>query len=628
MCGIWGIAGAACGIRARAELVDRSRDTLTHRGPDDAGSWISTRGEAALAMRRLAIVDLSPAGHQPMCTTVADAEVSLIFNGEIYNHVDIRRELAGKGYRFKGHSDTEVILSAYLEWGVDCISRFVGMFAIAIYDERTEQLILVRDRAGEKPMFYHRAPGRITFGSELKSILEDDRVPRRMNRHALNSYLAYGYVPSNGCILDGFRKLPQAHVLVYDVRTDTVRMWPYWQIPLCPPSRVSAEELSEELEHLLSRSVSAQLEADVPVGVMLSGGIDSSLVAALAVRASNDVHTFTVSMSSNDSFDEGPHARRVANFLGTKHTDIVAEPATVDLLPMLARQFDEPIADSSMVPTYLLSVLIRQHAKVALGGDGGDELFGGYAHHRWIMQHERIRHYTRNTQEGLARGVSHMLPPGARGRNYLAALGEDRARSIARATQYFDAGWRARLAPALAGLTPDVLWSPETYKAQLSYTASTPLQQVTSVDFHMYLPADILVKVDRSSMLTSLEVRAPWLDHRIVEFAFGKVPDHLRTAGKVGKILPKMIVRRLLPDQVKIQRKQGFSIPLHAWFKGEWGKFMEGILTEAPAELFNPGVVRSLIRLQRMGFSNTSRVFALVMLELWRREYTVDLPGE
>jgi asparagine synthase (glutamine-hydrolysing) len=629
VCGIFGIAGNAAAVSDRREAIDRARDTLTHRGPDDAGTWIAPTGRAALAMRRLAIVDLSPAGHQPMCARASEQDVVLVFNGEIYNHVEIRKELAALGRTFRGRSDTEVVLAAYLEWGIECVSRFVGMFAIAFYDGRSDQLILMRDRAGEKPLFFHHSPGRITFGSELKALLEDERIPRRLDAGALNYYLAYGYVPSRSCLIQGCRKVPSGHVLVYDLASDEMRMWPYWQVPaLGTQTDCSTESLLEELEQLLETSVRAQLHADVPVGVMLSGGIDSSLVAALAVRSASDVRTFTVSMPTRDQFDEGPRARRVAAYLGTRHVELQAEPASVELLPMLARQFDEPIADSSMVPTYLLSKLIRDHAKVALGGDGGDELFGGYAHHRWMLQHERIRQLSFGQAGKLVRPFRPLMPLGMRGSNYISALSGDRSQSHARLSLYFDSGWRRKLSPLLGGLSDEAIHEPELYKASLSYHGASPLQRVTAVDFLTYLPADILVKVDRASMLTSLEVRAPWLDHRIIEFAFGRVPDHLRATRQMGKILPKMLAERFLPGVLNLDRKQGFSIPLHAWFKGEWGQFMAEVLSEAPQGLFDRRTVGRLIRNQRLGLSNTHRIFALTMIELWRREYSVMLPGE
>jgi len=318
--------------------------------------------------------------------TDAEGTLQIVFNGEIYNYKELRRELQGRGHRFRTATDTEVILEAYREWGVECIARLNGMFAIGLFDARTNRLVLARDRAGEKPLFYRTGGRTLTFASELKALFADPACPRTMDIEALDFYLAFGYVPGERCLVQGIRKLPQGHVLVFDLTSGAMRTWPYWTLP---PKTAGADapddELLDELDALLASSVRLRLIADVPVGVMLSGGIDSSLVTAMAVRASSrPVKTFTVTFPGHAGFDEAPFARAVAAHFGTDHVEMPAEPASMDLLPELARQYDEPIADSSIVPTYLVSRLIRREATVALGGDGGDELFGGYPHHGWV----------------------------------------------------------------------------------------------------------------------------------------------------------------------------------------------------------------------------------------------------
>jgi asparagine synthase (glutamine-hydrolysing) len=403
-----------------------------------------------------------------------------------------------------------------------------------------------------------------------------------------------------------------------------LNVWRYWQLPEPPQqSNTSPESLAEELEALLEDSVRRQLVADVPVGILLSGGIDSSLVTAMAARVSSrPVKTFTISFPGHGTYDEGPYAKMVAEHFGTEHTELVAEPASVELLPELARQYDEPMADSSMVPTCLVSRLVRQHVTVALGGDGGDELFGGYPHYSWILQQERARRFFPGVlRQGLATMASRWLPPGLKGRNYLIGFAADLPHSIAHINMYFDSTTRRRLLAPL-GLNDHRLDTvPEAYKAGLCVSGYTPLQQMTRVDFQTTLVDAYLVKVDRASMLASLEVRAPWLDYSLIEFAFGHLPDVFRATRKELKILPRYLARRLLPPELDLKRKQGFSLPLVAWFKGKWGDYVASVLREADGHLFDQKVIQNLIAGQQRGFANTQRLFALTMFELWRREY-------
>jgi asparagine synthase (glutamine-hydrolysing) len=366
--------------------------------------------------------------------------------------------------------------------------------------------------------------------------------------------------------------------------------------------------------------------ADVPVGIMLSGGIDSSLVTALAARASpRPVKTFTVSFPGHAAYDEAPFARLVARHFGTEHVELAAEAAVTELLPDLVRQYDEPIADSSMIPTFLVSRQIRTHATVALGGDGGDELFGGYPHYAWLEKHERARRLLpRPARRALGSAAARFLPPGVRGRNYLIGLRDGVAQTIAHVNLYFDAHSRDRLlAPRGDGGRRAA--GVEDTRAALCPPGQTPLQQSTNVDFRNYLVDDILVKVDRASMLTSLEVRAPWLDPRIIELAFSRVPDGLRAGQGRLKVLPKRLAARLLPKELDIQRKQGFGLPLDRWFRGDWGRFVGDVLREAEPALFDQGTIASLIQGQRRGLYNMPRLFALTVFELWRREYRVGL---
>lgn len=367
---------AILGIASQKSVIDRGwltagGDAMRHRGPDDAGEWWAPDGRIGLGHRRLAIIDLSPAGHQPMKD--ATGELCIVFNGEIYNFAELRAELKVKGVLFRSHSDTEVILAAYREWGANCLSRLNGMFAFALYDSGREQLFLARDRAGEKPLFYAQEAGEIRFASELKGLMSDPAFRRRIDPQALDCYLAEGYVPGDRCILQGVKKLPPAHALMFDVNSGRSRLWRYWQLPVWNSSAVSGTasegDLLHELEGLLADAVRMQLVADVPVGVLLSGGVDSSLITAMAVRATPNVKTFTIRFPGYGKYDETEHARLIARHFNTDHMELEAERTTVAMLPTLARQFDEHVVDSSMIPTYLVSRLIRQHCTVAFASE-------------------------------------------------------------------------------------------------------------------------------------------------------------------------------------------------------------------------------------------------------------------
>lgn len=624
MCGIVGIA--ARDSQPNDDLLTRQCVTIAHRGPDDSGTWWSPDGRVGLGHRRLAIIDLSPGGHQPM----RDAErgLAIVFNGEIYNYRDLRTELESAGRRFRTSSDTEVLLAAYAEWGEACVTRLNGMFAFAIYDARHQRLFAARDRAGEKPFFYRHADGRLMFASELKALMADPRFPRRIDPNALEYYFAYGFIPRDMCIFEGTRKLEPAHALSYDVCTDTLRVWSYWELPEPnEPSATSDDQLVDELEALLEDAVRRQLSADVPTGVLLSGGVDSSLVTAMASRVCGSaLRTFTITFPGHRSYNEAPYAKLVADHFRTQHLELQAEPATVGLLGDLARQYDEPMADSSMLPTLLVSRLIRQHATVALGGDGGDELFGGYQSYSWILQQERVRRFVpRPARRFAGAAAAAVLPVGFRGRNYLLGYAADLPQSVAEINLFFDARHRAELlAPVRARVQAEPP-NPEHSKGRFFAGHGTPLQQATATDFSLYMPDDILVKVDRASMLASLEVRAPFLDYRIIEFAFGRVPDRLRATPADRKIILRKLARRVLPPQLDVKRKQGFSIPLQQWLRGEWGRYFADVLSEADPAIFDRKTIHRLLTGQQRGLSNSHRLFALVMFELWRREYNATL---
>lgn len=622
MCGIVGLLSRepATGLVSLAA----GRDTISHRGPDDAGEWWSADRRVGLAHRRLSIIDLSHSAHQPM--QAAGGDLTIVFNGEIYNFRDLRGELEGKGHLFRTTSDTEVILAAYLEWGLDCLSHFNGAFAFALFDARKQRLFMARDRAGEKPLFYSLVNGTIRFASELKALMADPAFSRKINEESLDCYLAMGYAPGDRCILRDVKKLPPAHAMVFHLGKGEFRTWCYWKIPDFAPigsAAASESELIPELESLLEDSVRHQMVADVPVGILLSGGVDSSLITAMAARATPKARTFTVRFPGYGSYDETEHARLIARHFGTEHTELDVSEISVDLLPRLAGQFDEPIVDSSMIPTFLVSQLIRSHCKVALGGDGGDELFGGYTHYSRLLKIQPwLKHIPAGPRALAARSAESWLPVGLKGRNWIQGLGADLDRGLPLIASYFDRSIRPRLLGRL-GNWPLVA---EAIREQRIPATSDLLQRATRMDFENYLAEDILVKVDRASMLNSLEIRAPMLDYRIVEFAFGKVPSHLKATSSSRKILLKRLCGRLLPAGFDQSRKQGFSIPLADWLKsGIWLDYFREVLLGGGDSFFDRRVVEGLLEGQAKGRANSERLFSLVIFELWRREYRVSL---
>lgn len=623
MCGIAGIY-SEYPIDDPGRLL-RMRDVMTHRGPDDGGVWWTHDKRLGLAHRRLAIIDLSPSGHQPMQDDTG--ELCIVFNGEIYNFTELREELRKYGHSFRSRGDTEVILASYRQWGVDCLAHFNGMFAFALYDNRKRQLLMARDRAGEKPLFYTLSNGNLRFASELKGLMADPSLSARIDQESMDCYLGMGFIPGDRCILQGVKKLPPAHALLLELDTGRSRLWHYWRLPEQVSSwsldQRGETDLLNELEILLEDAVRRQLVADVPVGVLLSGGVDSSLVTAMAVRATSKVKTFTIRFPGQGQYDETDHARLIARHFSTDHTELIAAESTVDLLPMLARQFDEPMVDSSMIPTFLVSQMIRQHCTVAVGGDGGDELFAGYRHYsRLLWLQQKVRCIPQWVRVLIANASTSMLPVGFKGNNWLQSLGVDFRQGLPLIAVHYDRRTRQDLMISHPSwpLISERVWE------QRIPNASDMLRRAMQMDFENYLPEDILVKVDRSSMLCSLEVRAPLLDYRLIEFAYSKVPSSLRATAAGRKLLLKKLTTRLLPSEFDQTRKQGFSIPLSSWLdSGPWRDLFNDVLLGRGGCLFNKAVVEKMLNGQARGLRNSERLFALVLFELWRREYGVSI---
>jgi len=625
MCGIVGIFSKIPLDNPNRLLV--MRDSMTHRGPDSAGVWWSKDRRLGLAHCRLAVLELTTRGNQPMFDYFG--QNVLTYNGEIYNHNELREKLEGLGHVFASKSDTEVLLVSYQQWGRDCLDQFEGAFSFALYDGSRKELFLARDRAGEKPLYYKITDKGFLFASELKALMADPNFPRILDLDSLNYFLTYGYVSGPKTILQGTCKLLPGHALSFSLEKKEVTVWQYWDLPqYAPVQDTSTEELTHELETLLSTAVCKQLEADVPVGILLSGGLDSSLITAIAAKQSvKPIKTFTVSFPGHGTLNEGPYAQLVADYFATEHTELVGEPVSmVSLLPKLAHQYDEPIGDHSILPTSMLAKLVGSSVTVALGGDGGDELFGGYPHHVFLQKIARIKQFLPGGIRSLcATTAARALPVGTKGRNHLMGLSGSIDKSFAFVNLFFDPYIRRKLLKPLYrnGFVPTVI--PEDFKLSFHESNLTILQNATRIDFRTTLVDDYLVKTDRASMLSSLELRAPFLDRKLVEFAFGKVPDSLRASSMGRKILLRNLAKNLLPPALDINRKGGFILPLADWFKDEWGDFITEVLMEADSTIFDKKEIMKLLDLQSKGFANANRLFALTMFELWRKVYNVKI---
>jgi len=620
MCGIAGIVDLH-GVPERG-VLERARDTLTHRGPDDAGMFVNDRRDAALLFRRLSIIDLTPAGHQPLAN--ADGSRWIVFNGEVYNFEALRQELEKAGHRFRSRTDTEVVLHAFEEWGESCLLRFVGMFAFAIWDDRARTLFAARDRIGIKPFYYQHLSSGIRFASELKALVA---LPGalRVDESALSHYLARGYVCPPRTIYAGVESLLPAHYLRWSATSGALRVERYWD-PLdayghgAPDGRdkpLDMEEAVQELDELLRSAVKLRLRSDVPLGAFLSGGLDSTLVVSLmAAVAGTSIKTFTVGFAET-AFDESPAARQIAAHLGTEHRDLVAtERDALDIIPRLVDYYDEPFADSSAIPTCLVSSLARQHVTVALSGDGGDELFGGYQHYRTICDRLGYARTVPSVARGLLSHVASALPD-SRSQTALASLGS--ASVSEDFFDYFTSIWRP---DELGRIAPGLNSAPQPGASRVN-GAATDLDVFMLSDLQRYLPHDILTKVDRASMAASLEARVPLLDHRVVEFAVG-LPDTMKIQGDAQKVLLRRVLARYVPAALTDRPKSGFAVPLNDWLRGPLKWMLDEYLSGGRlrrAGVFDPHAVRRVVDRFLRGEIGHARPWTLLVYQLWSEKY-------
>lgn len=630
MCGIAGFIYFDKNRSVDPDLMDRMTDALFHRGPDDRGVYISKN--VALGFRRLSIIDLTPTGHQPMSNE--DATVWGVFNGEVYNFPELRTLLETRGHIFKGRSDSEVIIHAYEEYGEECVKRFNGMFAIALWDEKKQKLFCARDRAGEKPFFYYIDNEKFIFASEIKSILADSGVRRSIDFNALNSYLSYMYIPEPYSIFQGIKKLPPAHSLVYSDRA--IKISEYWRVPYKDlPARPEAE-YAEELKGLLSDAVRIRLVSDVPLGIFLSGGIDSSSIVSLASGMSAErIKTFAVSGGSG-LFNELPYARIVAKECNTDHYEFEVRPESVEsLLPKLIRFIDEPFADSSIIPTYYVSKMARQKVTVALSGEGADELFAGYPWHVKNIKVDQLRKIipSYNIRRLLKSFFSMAVPRKEHDSAWkrwlqklsiandysLLPFGED-YESI---NTLFDADLKGRVLNVSAhSKKPRELFVKDAY---LGNGSKNVLERALYADLKTYLPGDLLVKNDRMSMANSLETRAPFLDHRIIEFA-ANIPPSLKIKHGISKYILRRSMNNLVPRQILERKdKRGFAVPVEEWFRGELKNFSEEILLDKKTlrrGILSETGIRGVLRdHQARRYNYGNQIWSLIVFELWAREY-------
>lgn len=618
-----GIAGTASTLTPDPDLVRRMCDVIVHRGPDGAGYHHDHH--ASLGMRRLAIIDVAT-GDQPVRNE--DGSIVAVFNGEIYNYPQLRRELIAKGHRLRGQGDSETLVHLYEEHGADLVHRLRGMFSLAIWDRNRQRLLLARDRVGKKPLYWRADDTTIHFASELKSLEQDPRMPRDIDVVALHHYLTYQYVPAPWSIYEGVRKLSPGHLLIWEGGRITLRR--YWQPDRTGGGPVDEREAEEQVRELLLESTRIRMVSERPIGAFLSGGIDSSaVVAAMAMQSPAQVKTFSIGFE-DDRYDERSKARMVASHYGTDHHELVVSAGMLDILPRLAWHFDEPFADSSAIPSFYVAQLSRKHVTVALNGDGGDECFGGYQRYALMNQARRIPVLPRplaalSARAGdlITRRSSYRSLPRRLGR-LMRFAAEHPSRRYASLMSCFKPEQKADL---YTDQLRDRLAEVDSYLLLESIfrdsSASGDLGRILDVDLMSYLPGDLLVKVDISTMANSLEARSPFLDHHLLEWA-AALPTRLHVRGSQTKTLLKRAVAPWLPPELLRFPKQGFGVPLAAWLRGELRDLAHDVLTDDTARgrgLFRPEAVRALLRRHANGADHSARLWALLQFELWHRAH-------
>ena len=628
MCGIVGTFHFDSSEPVSKELLLRQTDSLAHRGPDAGGLWCDH--SIGLGHRRLSIIDLE-GGLQPMWDS--ENRIGIVFNGEIYNYRELRETLSKKGHTFHSDSDTETIIYAYREWGSECVHYFDGMFAFAIYDREEKSLFLARDRLGKKPLYYCSIDGRFTFASELKAIVQDPKIYRKINPEAVMDYFAYNYVPGSQTILQDIHRLPAGHLMQVDHRGISIHK--YWDVEFSPQGMSMNQAVDGLLQHI-DRAVNLRLRADVPLGAFLSGGIDSSfIVAMMAKHHKKSVLTHTIGFEEQ-AYDEREYARDTSQHFNTSHFEKVMKVDSTKVLTDLSWFYDEPFGDSSAIPTYYLCQATRQRVTVALSGDGGDENFAGYRRYRFAMAEALVRNrIPRPVRKYIFGGLGKLypkadyLPRYLRAKATLTNLAKDHERA------YF-LSLTQKSYPLF--LNKDFLFGLRDYDPYVHFEDTLgaveikdPLSRLQYIDLKLYLCDDILVKVDRASMAHALEVRVPLLDHHVVQFA-ATLPSSYKLSGQTSKIALKKAAEETLPRQIFEREKRGFTVPLPIWFRGGLKQRAERVFFDSPggrSGLLDHRGLQKIWKEHQRGIRNhATSLWSILMFEEWSHRFLSASSGE
>jgi len=641
MCGICGVV-ALKGQHPDQEVLARMVETIHHRGPDDSG--VMVEGPCGLGNTRLAIIDLSPNGHQPMYARhrrAFDAYTSLqeawiAYNGEVYNFQVIRAALEATGHHFQSGTDTETLLHAYLEYGEDSfIKAFNGMFALAIWDQTRQRLILVRDRLGQKPLYYYQDESWFVFGSEIKALLAHPAITPRLEGACIPHYLAYGHAPSPNTLFEGIKTLPPGHLLTLDLSpgAGVPRIRPYWEPPF-PGLRIDSrpeEEIAADLLSLLRTATRLRLISDVPLGAFLSGGLDSAAIVALMAQESpKTLKTFSIGFEGEPSFDETRFARRVAARFVTEHQEFIVKPDVVPLLEELVWHHDQPFADSSAIPTYLVSKLARAHVTVALTGDGGDELFAGYDRFRAAQIAENFAQLLPERANQIVDGALRRLPASTaygglakRATRFLQAANLPLPARYLSWVRYVPGSWVTGLLGPAAEESVQAHYA-RLFEQQEHAANGDILDRLLDINMRTYLPEDLLVKVDRCSMAVSLEARSPFLDFHLVEFA-ARLPPQLKMRHSTSKYILKLALHGVLPNEIINRRKHGFGVPVGRWFRTDLADYARAILLSERAAgrgILNMAAVQQMLDQHQEGRADLGHaLWGLITFELWLARY-------
>ncbi|HUQ32939.1 MAG TPA: asparagine synthase (glutamine-hydrolyzing) [Pyrinomonadaceae bacterium] len=625
MCGIAGIVNGN-GRAVDAEVLGRMCEAIRHRGPDGDGTYLNS--SVGLTMRRLAIIDIK-GGQQPIHN--ADRTAWIVFNGEIYNYLELREKLEKLGHTFYTNCDTEAIVHAYDQWGAECPVHLRGMFAFAIWDTRTEELFLARDRVGKKPLLYALVNNQLIFGSEFKALLEHPDISREINPEAIHYYLSFMCVPAPLTAYRAIHKLEPGHSLRF-TRTGEIKIERYWQLHFSPKVKMTEEEAGERAVEILREAVRVRLMSEVPLGAFLSGGVDSSAVVALMSEASSEpVKTFSIGFEEQD-FSELHHARRVAEHVGADHHEFIVRPDAMEVLPTLVEHYGEPYADSSSIPTYYVSRETRRHVTVALNGDGGDECFAGYERYAAMRLAERYRKLPAIMREGVIRQAVNLLPSSdvrrsrvRSAKRFLHSASLEPVERYLRWVSVFDRAakdelYTDRFRGEMTAHDPASWLSPWFAEANGAGVVDASLL----TDTMTYLPNDLLVKVDIASMAVSLEARSPFLDHHVIEFA-ASLPEKFKLRGLTTKYLLKRVLKKLVPVENLNRPKMGFGVPIGHWFRNEMKNFLsETLFSERAAKrgFFKAEEVKRMFEQHTRGERDYAhQLWTLLMLELWFQRF-------